>query len=100
MWSLGKLNHVAIAVPDMEKAVALYKNVLNATSVSEKLVGNSTMIVFLYFNWLNDYTSFVCHILKPQPDHGVYTVFIELGNTKIEVCVHFLVHFEHFIYIQ
>ena len=24
-------------------------------------------------------------VKKPQPDHGVYTVFIDLGNTKIEL---------------
>ena len=24
-------------------------------------------------------------MLQPLPEHGVYTVFIELGNTKIEV---------------
>ncbi|XP_054627490.1 methylmalonyl-CoA epimerase, mitochondrial [Dunckerocampus dactyliophorus] len=57
MWNLGKLNHIAIAVPDMDKAVALYRNVLGAT-VSERL---------------------------PLPEHGVYTVFVELGNTKLEL---------------
>jgi methylmalonyl-CoA/ethylmalonyl-CoA epimerase len=55
---LGKLNHVAIAVPNLEKAISFYKNALNAQSVSETVA---------------------------QPDHGVYTVFIDLGNTKIEV---------------
>lgn len=58
LWKLGKLNHVAIAVPNMENAVNLYKNVLNAQNVSEK---------------------------QAQPEHGVYTVFINLGNTKIEL---------------
>ena len=24
-------------------------------------------------------------LIQPQPDHGVYTVFVELGDTKIEV---------------
>jgi hypothetical protein len=38
LWQLGKLNHVAIAVPDMDQAVSLYKNVLNANKVSEKVV--------------------------------------------------------------
>ena len=47
VWSLGKLNHVAIAVPNMEKAVAFYKNVLNATSVSESLVRR---LFFLFIN--------------------------------------------------
>lgn len=42
----------------MDKAVAFYKNALSATKVSEKVT---------------------------QPEHGVYTVFVELENTKIEV---------------
>ncbi|MDH3580305.1 MAG: methylmalonyl-CoA epimerase [Hyphomicrobiales bacterium] len=54
---IGRLNHVAIAVPDMEAAIAVYKNALGAT-VSDAV---------------------------PQPDHGVTTVFIELPNTKIEL---------------
>lgn len=57
LWKLGRLNHVAIAVPDMEKATALYRDVLGAT-VSDKV---------------------------PLPEHGVYTVFVELGNTKLEL---------------
>ncbi|KAI3659595.1 hypothetical protein MP638_002043 [Amoeboaphelidium occidentale] len=57
LWNLGVLNHVAIAVPDIEKSTEFYKNVLGA-KVSAKV---------------------------PQPEHGVYTVFVELGNTKIEL---------------
>ncbi|KAJ6664284.1 hypothetical protein lerEdw1_008503 [Lerista edwardsae] len=57
LWKLGRLNHVAIAVPDLEKAKSLYKDVLGA-QVSETV---------------------------PLPEHGVYTVFVELGNTKIEL---------------
>ncbi|KAM3827973.1 methylmalonyl-CoA epimerase, mitochondrial [Vipera latastei] len=57
LWRLGKLNHVAIAVPDLEKATALYRDVLQAR-VSE---------------------------VVPLQDHGVYTVFVELGNTKLEL---------------
>ena len=54
---LGKLNHVAIAVPDIEKAAKIYRETLGAkVSAAE-----------------------------PQPDHGVTTVFIELPNTKIEL---------------
>jgi len=40
VWKLGKLNHVAIAVPDLEKATFLYSNVLGAT-VSDKHVSVS-----------------------------------------------------------
>ncbi|ESN96588.1 hypothetical protein HELRODRAFT_163668 [Helobdella robusta] len=57
VWELGKLNHVAIAVPDIDKASNMYKNILGA-KVSEK---------------------------HEQPEHGVYTVFVQLGDTKIEL---------------
>ncbi|XP_006628789.2 methylmalonyl-CoA epimerase, mitochondrial [Lepisosteus oculatus] len=57
IWKLGRLNHVAIAVPDLEKATSLYREVLGAR-VSETV---------------------------PLPEHGVYTVFVELGNTKLEL---------------
>ncbi|EDQ92255.1 uncharacterized protein MONBRDRAFT_14532, partial [Monosiga brevicollis MX1] len=60
-FKLGKLNHVAIAVPDMEKASALYRDVLGAT-VSAPAAS------------------------LDQPDHGVTTIFVELGgDTKIEL---------------
>ncbi len=54
---IGKLNHVAIAVPDVEAAAALYRDMLGAK------VSGAT----------------------PVPDHGVTTVFVELPNTKIEL---------------
>ena len=54
---IGRLNHVAIAVPDLAAASAIYRHTLGA-EVSEPV---------------------------DQPDHGVTTVFIELPNTKIEL---------------
>jgi methylmalonyl-CoA/ethylmalonyl-CoA epimerase len=54
---IGRLNHVAIAVPDLAAASAVYRGALGAT-VSEP---------------------------KDEPDHGVTTVFVELPNTKIEL---------------
>ena len=54
---IGRLNHVAIAVPDLTAATAQYKDILGA-SVSEPL---------------------------PQPAHGVTVVFVDLPNTKIEL---------------
>jgi methylmalonyl-CoA/ethylmalonyl-CoA epimerase len=54
---IGKLNHVAVAVPDVRVAAALYRDRLGAT-VSEAI---------------------------PLPDHGVTTVFVTLPNTKIEL---------------
>jgi methylmalonyl-CoA/ethylmalonyl-CoA epimerase len=54
---IGRLNHVAIAVPDLDAAVAQYRDLLGA-SVSPP---------------------------EAQPAHGVTTVFITLPNTKIEL---------------
>jgi methylmalonyl-CoA/ethylmalonyl-CoA epimerase len=54
---IGRLNHVAIAVPDLTAAAALYRETLGAK------VGAP----------------------QPEPDHGVTVVFIELENTKIEL---------------
>jgi len=54
---IGRLNHVAIAVPDIAKAASIYRETLGA-DVSAKVA---------------------------QPDHGVTTVFITLPNTKIEL---------------
>jgi methylmalonyl-CoA/ethylmalonyl-CoA epimerase len=34
VWAVGKLNHVAIAVPDLEKSTAMYRDILGA-KVSE-----------------------------------------------------------------
>ena len=54
---IGRLNHVAIAVRDLAKATAVYRDTLGA-EVSDPL---------------------------PQPEHGVTVVFITLPNTKIEL---------------
>ncbi|MCY4184948.1 MAG: methylmalonyl-CoA epimerase [Rhodobacteraceae bacterium] len=53
---IGALNHIAIAVPDIEKATRLYEEVLGG-KVSEP---------------------------DAFPEHGVTVVFVELPNTKIE----------------
>lgn len=54
---IGRLNHVAIAVRDLDAAVRVYRDTLGAR-VSAPL---------------------------SLPDHGVVTVFVELPNTKIEL---------------
>jgi methylmalonyl-CoA/ethylmalonyl-CoA epimerase len=54
---IGRLNHVAIAVPDLEAASAQYRSTLGAD------VGPP----------------------QDEPDHGVTVVFITLPNTKIEL---------------
>ena len=54
---IGRLNHVAIAVPDLAAAAARYRNALGA------------------------------RVSPPQalPEHGVTVAFVELANTKIEL---------------
>ena len=57
MDGIGRLNHVAIVVPELGKATALYRDTLGAK------------------------------VSAPQalPAHGVTVVFVELPNTKIEL---------------
>ncbi|MGJ4856252.1 methylmalonyl-CoA epimerase [Labrys sp. La1] len=54
---IGRLNHVAIAVRNLDAATSVYRDTLGA------------------------------HVSQPQalPEHGVTVVFIELPNTKIEL---------------
>lgn len=54
---IGRLNHIAIAVPDLNAATAKYRDLLGA------------------------------HVGQPQPlpEHGVTVVFIDTGNTKVEL---------------
>ena len=54
---IGRLNHVAIAVPDLAAAAATYRDTLGA-----KVSAPTAM-----------------------PEHGVTVVFVELANTKIEL---------------
>lgn len=54
---IGRLNHVAIAVPDLQAAAAVYRDTLGARVLPQ----------------------------QDEPDHGVTVVFIELPNTKIEL---------------
>jgi methylmalonyl-CoA/ethylmalonyl-CoA epimerase len=54
---LGRLNHVALAVPNLETAAKLYRDVLGA------------------------------EVSEPQrlPEHGVTIVFVDLPNVRIEL---------------
>ena len=54
---LGRLNHVAIVVPDLEAGAALYRDTLGATVSAP----------------------------RAEPEHGVTVVFVELPNTKVEL---------------
>ncbi|MER8389754.1 methylmalonyl-CoA epimerase [Mesorhizobium sp. M0166] len=54
---LGRLNHVALAVPDLAAAAAVYRDTLGA------------------------------RVTAPQrlPEHGVTVVFVDVGNTRMEL---------------
>ena len=54
---IGRLNHIAIAVPDLQAAIALYRDTLGGQ--------------------VSDPTD--------EPDHGVTVVFVNLPNTKVEL---------------
>jgi len=54
---LGRINHIAIAVPDLAVATATYRDVLGA-AVSQ---------------------------VQTLPDHGVRVVFVNLPNSKVEL---------------
>ena len=54
---IGRINHIAIAVPDIEKASSIWKNALGANISSTQSL----------------------------PEHGVKVVFIESPNTKVEL---------------
>jgi methylmalonyl-CoA/ethylmalonyl-CoA epimerase len=54
---IGRINHIAIAVPDLGAAVAKYRDQLGAHA------GQA----------------------QPLPEHGVTVVFIDTGNTKVEL---------------
>ncbi len=54
---LGRLNHVAIVVPDLAAATAIYRDTLGA-KVSDR---------------------------QALPEHGVTVVFVDTGNSKVEL---------------
>jgi methylmalonyl-CoA/ethylmalonyl-CoA epimerase len=54
---LGRLNHVAIAVPDLVAATRMYRDTLGASVTAS----------------------------QDLPEHGVTVVFVDVGNTKIEL---------------
>ena len=54
---LGRVNHIAIAVPDLAAATASYRDTLGARVSAP----------------------------QPLPEHGVTVVFVELDNTKVEL---------------
>lgn len=43
-WHLGRLNHVAIAVPDLDKAASLYRDILGA-KVSDVVVSSPSYLM-------------------------------------------------------
>ncbi|ALL13400.1 methylmalonyl-CoA epimerase [Caulobacter henricii] len=55
---IGKLNHVGVATPSIDEALVMYRDLLGATSVTEK--------------WA-------------MPEQGVWVCFVNLPNSQIEL---------------
>ena len=55
---IGRLNHVGVATPSLDEAIALYRDVLGATNITQR---------------------------RSLPAQGVTFVFVELGNAQIEL---------------
>ncbi|MFZ5670433.1 MAG: methylmalonyl-CoA epimerase [Pseudomonadota bacterium] len=55
---IGKLNHVGIATPSIDESVRLYRDLLGATSITDKWV---------------------------MPEQGVWVCFVNLPNSQIEL---------------
>ena len=74
LWKLGRLNHVAIATLNLEKSVDFYKNILGGD----------------------------CSGKVDLPEHGVSTVFVNLGNTKVrkKYTLEFRTFPHHYVFID
>jgi methylmalonyl-CoA/ethylmalonyl-CoA epimerase len=72
-FGLGRLNHVAIAVPDLKASTALYRDILGAKVSGELVCTNNVDLLP------------ISSLAQPLPEHGVTTVFVELDNTKLEL---------------
>jgi len=55
---IGRLNHIGVATPSIEKSVAMYRDMLGATKVGEKF---------------------------QMPEQGVWVCFVDLPNSQIEL---------------
>ncbi len=55
---IGRLNHVGVATPSIDQALVVYRDLLGATSITEK---------------------------KPMPAFGVTVCFVDLPNSQIEL---------------
>ena len=55
---IGRLNHIGVATPSIEKSVAMYRDMLDATKVGEKF---------------------------QMPEQGVWVCFVDLPNSQIEL---------------
>ena len=55
---IGRLNHIGVATPSIEKSVAMYRDMLGATKIGEKF---------------------------QMPEQGVWVCFVDLPNSQIEL---------------
>ena len=56
--TIGRLNHIGVATPSIEKSVAMYRDMLGATKIGEKF---------------------------QMPEQGVWVCFVDLPNSQIEL---------------
>lgn len=66
--TVGRLNHVAIAAADAAGHVAFFREILQL-EVGARVVAVRRVRAHR----------------QAQPEHGVYTTFVDLGNTKVEM---------------
>jgi len=55
---IGRLNHIGVATPSIDKSVAMYRDLLGATKIGEKFA---------------------------MPEQGVWVCFVDLPNSQIEL---------------
>jgi methylmalonyl-CoA/ethylmalonyl-CoA epimerase len=86
---IGRLNHVGIATPSIEKSVALYRDVLGATKIHDKFKMEEQGVFVCFVDVPNsqieliepiDETSPIAGFLKANPEGGQHHVCFEVED--------------------
>ena len=86
---IGRLNHVGIATPSIEKSVALYRDVLGATKIHDKFKMEEQGVFVCFVDVPNsqieliepiDETSPISGFLKTNPEGGQHHVCFEVED--------------------
>ncbi|CAG8433356.1 1565_t:CDS:2 [Diversispora eburnea] len=81
VWKLGRLNHVAIAVPNLTKAIDFYRNILGAHEVSDAMFGNTKIELIHPYGDKSPIKNF----LENNKMGGIHHICIEVDNIKVSV---------------